>query len=158
MSIYTKEIFAEFMKDNPITDEDIINATNEAYQKGIISKSEYNKIVFDIQNGHSFEQKLEEAELNVLADIALSGIECLEKVKSNSYDIIFMDIKMPEMDEVEAFHRLREMPGFVTPIVALTADAKTGAKEEYLSIGFDGYIAKPIHIEELKSILDQYRD
>lgn len=101
-------------------------------------------------------QKLLEHE-NVLVDTALSGMDCLEKVRNNSYDIIFMDIMMPEMDGVEVFHKLREIPGFITPIVALTADAKTGAKEEYLSIGFNGYIAKPIHIEELKSILDHYR-
>ena len=93
----------------------------------------------------------------VEAQTVLSGKECLEEIKNNKYDIIFMDIMMPEMDGVEVFHHLRENPDFSIPVIALTADAKTGAKEKYLELGFDGYLAKPIHLEELRTILDQIR-
>ncbi|MFR5856800.1 MAG: response regulator [Bacilli bacterium] len=85
----------------------------------------------------------------------LSGKACLENVKDNTYDIIFMDIMMPEMDGVETMQKLKNIEGFCTPIVALTADAQGDAKAKYLSLGFDGYIAKPIIIDELKNTLKQ---
>ena len=82
-----------------------------------------------------------------------SGQECLDEVAKNTYDIIFMDIMMPEMDGVETFTKLKEMKGFNTPVVALTADVVSGAKEKYLGLGFMGYIPKPIDISLLKEIL-----
>ena len=85
----------------------------------------------------------------------LSGKACLENIKNNTYDIIFMDIMMPEMDGVETMQKLKDIEEFCTPIVALTADAQGDAKTKYLSLGFDGYIAKPIIIEELRNILKQ---
>lgn len=66
-----------------------------------------------------------------------------------------MDIMMPEMDGVETMQKLKNIEGFCTPIVALTADAQGDAKAKYLSLGFDGYIAKPIIIDELKNTLKQ---
>ena len=101
-------------------------------------------------------QKMLEHE-DVEVDTALSGSECLEKIRNNNYDIIFMDIMMPEMDGVETFRRLKEIPEFKSGVVALTADAKTGAREKYLGLGFDGYIAKPINLEELRLILNKYK-
>lgn len=86
-------------------------------------------------------------------DFALSGFECLEKVKNNHYDIIFMDIMMPDMDGVQAFQKLREIPNFSIPIIALTADEKDGAREKYLGLGFNGYISKPIDLTALKKII-----
>ena len=83
----------------------------------------------------------------------LSGKECLESIKNNPYDIIFMDIMMPDMDGVETMQKLKNIEGFCTPIVALTADAQGDAKTKYLSLGFDGYIAKPIIIDELRNVL-----
>ena len=50
------------------------------------------------------------------------------------------------------------MPSFHIPVIALTADAKTGAKEEYLRLGFDGYIAKPIHLDELEKVVNIYKE
>ena len=97
-------------------------------------------------------QKLLE-HLNLEVDTALSGKECLEKVKSNSYDIIFMDIMMPEMDGVQTFQNLKSIEGLSTPIVSLTADAKTGAKERYLGLGVSGYISKPIDLKLLENII-----
>lgn len=97
-------------------------------------------------------QKLLEHE-KITVDTAISGPECLLKVAENSYDVIFMDIMMPEMDGVETFKKLQELPDFNTPVVTLTADAVNGAKEKYLSLGFYAYLAKPININELKEIL-----
>ncbi len=85
-------------------------------------------------------------------DLVNSGKDCLEIVKNNNYDLILMDIMMPEMDGVECFKKLRSA-SYTMPIVALTADVVDGAEEKYLSYGFDGYIPKPIEIALLKSIL-----
>ena len=91
----------------------------------------------------------------VLVKTVLSGQECLDEVAKNTYDIIFMDIMMPEMDGVETFTKLKEMKGFNTPVAALTADVVSGAKEKYLGLGFMGYIPKPIDISLLKEILSK---
>jgi len=63
---------------------------------------------------------------------------------------------MPEMSGVETLHKLKEIEGFTTPVVVLTADAIKGKKEEYLSLGFDDYLSKPIDTEELARTLKKY--
>lgn len=93
-------------------------------------------------------------DLNI--DSALSGKEAIEKVKSNNYDLIFMDIMMTEMDGVETLHHLRDDLGFKNPVVTLTADAVKGSKEKYLSEGFNDYIAKPIDSKIIESVLNKY--
>ena len=87
----------------------------------------------------------------------MSGKECLIKVKDNKYDIIFMDIMMPEMDGIETFKKLQEIDGFNTPVIAITADAETGAKEKYLKLGFNNYIAKPIQIDILHNAISSLK-
>lgn len=86
-------------------------------------------------------------------DYVMSGKECLEKVKEVKYDVIFMDIMMPEMDGVETFKKLQEMEDFDIPVIALTAYAGTGAKQKYLKLGFNNYIAKPIQIDILHNAI-----
>ena len=86
-------------------------------------------------------------------EYVMSGKECLEKVKEVKYDVIFMDIMMPEMDGVETFQKLREIDNFDIPVIALTADAESGAKEKYLKLGFNDYIAKPIQLDILHNAL-----
>ncbi len=84
-----------------------------------------------------------------------SGMKCLSLVKKEHFDIIFMDHLMPEMDGVETLRQLRAMdsPCKDTPVVALTANVFSGAKERYLSWGFDGFVEKPIATEKLEKIL-----
>ncbi len=88
-----------------------------------------------------------------VVETAVSGFDAIEKVKENNYDLIFMDIMMPEMDGIETFKHLKEISGFSTPVITLTADAEVGAREKYLSLGFNGYLSKPININELREIL-----
>lgn len=102
-------------------------------------------------------QKMLEHE-NVDTDTATSGKECISKVLNNSYDVVFMDIMMPEMDGVETFNELKKIDGFNIPVVTLTADAVTGAKEKYLNLGFFDYISKPIDINILKKVLDNVKN
>jgi len=88
-------------------------------------------------------------------DLAHNGIEALTAVDKKKYDLIFMDIHMPQMDGMEATREIRKkLPRDQGPkIVALTADILTGERERCLSAGMDDYVPKPIKIETLKTIL-----
>lgn len=91
----------------------------------------------------------------VSTETVTSGLECLSCVKSKKYDIIFMDIMMPNMSGVEVLKKLREEKVNI-PVIALTADAIEGQEEKYISEGFDGYLSKPIDKTKLKVILNKY--
>lgn len=92
-------------------------------------------------------------------DTADSGKEAIEKASARKYDVIFLDRMMPEMDGVETLHNMKAIENFVnatTPVVALTADAVGDARKNYLELGFDDYIAKPIVAAELENILRRF--
>ena len=79
-----------------------------------------------------------------------SGFRCVDNVKAGKqYDIILLDDMMPKMSGVETLHKLKEIPNFSTPVVALTANAITGMREKYIGDGFDDYLAKPIEKDEM---------
>ena len=93
-------------------------------------------------------------EYGLKSETAISGEECIEKIKNgNTYDIIFMDIMMPNLSGVETFKELKKDENFNIPVVALTADAMEGQKEMYLKEGFIGYLSKPIERTELEAFL-----
>ncbi len=84
------------------------------------------------------------------------GAECLKLVQESHYDLIFLDHMMPEMDGVETLHYIKELSDFPcqdTPIVVLTANAVSGAKEKYLSEGFDDFLSKPVVPEKLEAMI-----
>ncbi len=85
------------------------------------------------------------------ADIAKNGLEVLEKLKKNHYDLILMDVQMPEMDGLQATQKIRELENGKShiPIIALTAHAMKKDIDMCLSAGMDGYVSKPIRKEEL---------
>ena len=85
---------------------------------------------------------------------AASGPESLVMVENEHYDVIFMDHMMPEMDGVEAMQRMRKMECCKgIPIYVLTANVMSGAKESYISMGFDGFVSKPIIAGNLEDTL-----
>ena len=86
---------------------------------------------------------------------ATNGQECLDLVKNNTYDIIFLDHMMPGMDGVEAVHALRDN-GNDMPIIALTANSYSGSREKYIAEGFTDYLPKPFQYKELNKILKKY--
>ncbi|MBP3800171.1 MAG: response regulator [Bacilli bacterium] len=89
-------------------------------------------------------------------DECYDGEECLKKVvNGDEYDLILMDIMMPNMSGETAIAKLRENPNFKIPTIALTADAVAGAQEKYISEGFVDYIAKPFSKEQIKEKLDK---
>lgn len=92
---------------------------------------------------------------------AASGRECIAKVKNTAYDIIFMDHMMPEMDGIETFKVMKVMedyPSKNAPVVILTANAIVGAKEQYLSEGFDAFLSKPIDFQKLEALIEELLD
>lgn len=92
-------------------------------------------------------------------DTASSGLEMLQMVRMNHYDIIFLDHRMPGMDGIEAFHNMKRITdglNFNTPVVALTANAVLGARQLYIDEGFSDYISKPVDTVRLEQVLLEY--
>lgn len=110
----------------------------------------------DIKNAKLTKKILSKYNLDV--EIIDSGVKCINKIKlEEQYNMIFMDIMMPEISGVETLKALKELEGYtLPPIIALTANAISGMKELYLSEGFDDYIAKPINKNELEIILNKH--
>lgn len=95
------------------------------------------------------------ADFGFIIDEALDGYECLEKIQNGEkYDLILMDIMMPNMSGETCLKKLKENPSFNTPVIALTADAVAGAKERYLNEGFKDYLQKPFSREQMKEKLN----
>ena len=100
---------------------------------------------------------LKETRLQV--DVAGSGEECLQLLKRKTYHVICLDHMMPVMDGVETLHEIRKLesnPAVDTPVIALTANAVSGAREFYLSEGFQDYLTKPIDADKFESMLIEY--
>ena len=90
------------------------------------------------------------------ADLASNGIEAVESVERQTYDVVLMDVQMPEMDGLEASRRITaQWPAGERPrIVAMTANAMQGDREMCLAAGMDDYITKPIRVDQLVEALD----
>lgn len=89
-------------------------------------------------------------------DIAQNGKEVLEEVSKINYDLILMDVQMPEMDGLEAARMIRLCLNVQPVIIAMTANTLQGDREECLQAGMDDYIGKPIHLEELVILLEKW--
>jgi PAS domain S-box-containing protein len=89
------------------------------------------------------------------ADVAANGREAVEALARQPYDLILMDIQMPEMDGMQATQQIRQrwLPSQQPRIVAMTANALAGDRETYLASGMDDYVSKPVKVEELTRVL-----
>jgi CheY-like chemotaxis protein len=88
------------------------------------------------------------------ADVASNGIEAVESIERQIYDVILMDVQMPEMDGLDATREIRKLVDATQPhIIAMTANAMEGDREACLAAGMDGYISKPIRVNELVEAL-----
>ena len=100
------------------------------------------------------------AKVSIEPDIAKNGCEAVEKITANTYDLVLMDVQMPEMDGLEATRQIRKheeansLPR--TPIIAMTALAMAGDRDRCLESGMDDYIAKPVREEELIKKMDHW--
>ena len=115
-------------------------------------------VVDDVQVNHKvFRGMLRRTSVQI--DSAMSGPECLELIRKKKYDVIFMDHMMPEMDGIRTFNNIRcnvDHLNTDTPVIALTANAVSGAERQYLGVGFADYIAKPVTSQTLEKKLMQY--
>lgn len=92
-------------------------------------------------------------------DTASGGNECFLKTREKEYDLILMDQMMPHPDGIETLHMIREdrkNKNQKTPVIALTANAIVGMKEQYLAEGFEDYLSKPIEVKLLDELLKRY--
>lgn len=95
----------------------------------------------------------------VQTETVMSGKEMLERVEKQHFDVILLDHMMPEMDGIETLHKMRslgDIPCKDTPVIILTANAVTGAKEQYLKEGFTDFLTKPIDSAQLEKMLCAY--
>lgn len=105
-----------------------VNRINQAVVRGVLGK-----------RGHRIE-------------IANDGHEALEKIKRETFDLVLMDVQMPVLDGPKATALIRQMEkatGGHIPVIAMTAHPLKGDRERRLAAGMDGYVSKPIKIEEL---------
>jgi PAS domain S-box-containing protein len=92
-------------------------------------------------------------------EVVDDGLQAVAAVRSKPYDVVLMDISMPELDGVQATRRIRELDGpeSQVPIIALTANAMKGDREKFLAAGMSDYLSKPVHIKSLIMALERYR-
>ena len=130
-------------------------AKNYSYQTMLTAPEAHLLVVDDNAMNRRVFKNLLKATL-VQIDEAGSGLECLALTRQNHYDLIFLDHMMPDLDGIETLHRLMadtDSPCRFTPVIALTANAVTGAKEMYLNEGFHSFLSKPINPEKLETML-----
>jgi CheY-like chemotaxis protein/HPt (histidine-containing phosphotransfer) domain-containing protein len=96
--------------------------------------------------------------LGYRADVANNGAEVLKALEQKAYDVLFLDVQMPEMDGLEAARRIcQHWPPEKRPrIIAMTGNALTGDREKCLAAGMDDYISKPVRIAELQTALERW--
>jgi CheY-like chemotaxis protein len=97
------------------------------------------------------------ARLGCAAEVAANGLEALEAVRRYAYDVVFMDVQMPEMDGLEATRAIRQDPSlpYRPYIIAMTAAAMQLDKEQCLEAGMDDFIAKPTRLEDIEQALER---
>ena len=93
--------------------------------------------------------------LGYRADLAANGIETLAALERQSYDVVLMDVQMPEMDGLEATRRLRARYGTGNGprVIAMTANAMPGDREKCLAAGMDAYVSKPVELNDIRAVL-----
>ncbi len=95
--------------------------------------------------------------LGYAPDLAANGRQALDAVARRNYDVVLMDIQMPELDGVQAARQIvsRRGPDGLPRIIAMTANAMPGDRETYIAAGMDGYLPKPIELADLAAVLEQ---
>lgn len=154
-SIFIVQLNQKILSHNkPLTDTQKIN-THEILMNFDAPEYKGKKILIVDDNKLNIKVARRSMEaFNFEIDECYNGQECLDLIKAgNKYDLILLDIMMPVLSGETALIKMKEIPGFNTPVIALTADAVAGSKEKYLAQGFNDYIAKPFSKDEIKSKL-----
>ena len=141
-------------------DEEALMSTTELIIKKSNKKIDYSTLSILVVDDNKLNIKVARKALSdfnfKVVDECYNGQECLDLInKGNKYDLILMDIMMPVMSGETALKNLKQINGFDTPVIALTADAIAGAKEKYLQSGFVDYLTKPFSRDQMKEKLDK---
>ncbi len=140
-------------------------ASEKAAEKPVIKAAPANAAIAGLKILLAEDNKINQKFATVLLSkaghtvtVAENGHQAVDAVARGDYDIVLMDIQMPELDGVGATRQIRAMEGVKAsiPIVAMTAHAMAGAREEYLAAGMDDYVAKPIEREKLFGVLAKF--
>jgi CheY-like chemotaxis protein len=137
-------------------------AHHQAHQPAIPGQQQFSGAHILVVEDNEFNQLLITELLTswgIKVSVAQNGVECLDLLKTagSSFDLIFMDIQMPEMDGLEATRCIRqELHLTAIPIVALTANIMEHDQQEFLSIGMNAYLPKPFDPNQLIQVLDQF--
>lgn len=156
------EVEQDVVDETPVgqIDLEVKEAEDEEYQVLFTAPDARVLVVDDnAMNLTVFEELLKDTMLQI--DAVTSGFAALDRTAGQKYDLIFMDHMMPNMDGVEALHKIRNQENgqnHDTPVIVLTANAIKGAKEEYCEMGFDDFLAKPIQPELLEKKILEYLD
>lgn len=133
--------------------------TNPAKVSGI-SEKEQSSLKILLAEDNAVNQKLARLlfrKLGYEVSIASSGTEAVERTLNEDFDLIFMDVMMPQMDGMEATRLLREQLGEKCPrIIALTAHTLDGERERIMESGMDDYLAKPIDLQKLQELINKH--
>jgi len=135
--------------------ESVVTATTPSVENKLVNYSGKKILIVDDNKLNIKVARRALQDFNFEIEECYDGQECLDKVvNGNEYDLILMDIMMPNMSGETAIKKLKENTNFKIPVIALTADAVAGAKEKYLGEGFIDYIAKPFSKDQIKEKLD----
>jgi signal transduction histidine kinase/ligand-binding sensor domain-containing protein/CheY-like chemotaxis protein len=158
MAILTKPLrygllFEELLKDK----NKVAKPKTEKQTAIVLSQTHPAEIL--IAEDHLINQKLAKKIFNFLgydADIAANGLEVLEAMDKKQYDMIFMDIQMPEMNGLDATKIIMEKFIDKPVIIAMTANVQQESKEECMEAGMDDYISKPVLIEQIREVIQKF--
>lgn len=162
-STFTVSIPQKVVDSNPVKmlsqTSDVRNGNKKQTPENVFTAPDASVLVVDDNSMNLTLMKALLKRTKIQVDLAESGKSCLKQTKNKLYDIIFMDHMMPEMDGIEALHRIRNdssNPNKNTIIIALTANAVAGCKEEYIEHGFNDYLSKPVIAEKLDNMILNY--
>ena len=167
-STYGEGSTFSFQLEQKVVDASQIGDFEEAYRRTLAQHQEYHEqftapeariLVVDDTPVNLTVAKGLLRQTKVQVETAESGRECLALVGKNHYDLIFLDHRMPEMDGIETLENMKAMegnPNQETPVISLTANAISGAREQYIAAGFVDYLTKPIDSAKLESLLIKY--
>ena len=167
-SVYGKGSTFAFQIEQKIVNAQPIGDFQEDYKKSLNKHNEYHEsftapdatiLVVDdtVMNLTVVKGLLKQTKIKI--ETALNGPECLKMVVHKKYDIIFLDHRMPGMDGIETLQEMKKMTDNLnkdTPVISLTANAISGAREQYIAAGFQDYLTKPINSAQLENLIVKY--
>lgn len=156
-SIFMVQIPQKIAKmTKPLTEKQMLNTAELLLNQDILNYENKRILIVDDNNLNIKVAKRSLQDFHFQIEECFNGQECLDKVQTSPpYDLILMDIMMPVMSGETALEELQKIPGFNTPVIALTADAVSGSEEKYKKEGFVDYIAKPFSKDQIRTKIDK---